>query len=59
VEVLLIAGIGTPEIILILVIVLLLFGVGRISKLFGEVGSGMRNFRDSMKGDDDTEPKDK
>jgi len=54
-----IAGLGTPEIILIVVVIILLFGVGRISKIFREVGSGMRNFREGLKGDDDPNSEDK
>lgn len=48
--------IGTPEIIILLVIVVLLFGVGRISQLGKELGSGLRAFRDEMKS---SEPSDK
>lgn len=42
---------GPTELIIILVIVLLLFGAGRIGKLAGELGSGLRNFRESLKSD--------
>ena len=44
---------GPTELIIILVIVILLFGVGRISKIAGEFGKGMRNFREAVKGEDD------
>lgn len=43
-------GFGTTELIIVLVIVILLFGVGRIGKIAGELGSGIKNFRSSMKG---------
>jgi sec-independent protein translocase protein TatA len=43
---------GAPEIILILVIVLLLFGVGRIGKIGGELGKGIKSFREGLKGDE-------
>jgi sec-independent protein translocase protein TatA len=46
-------GIGTPELIIILVVVLLLFGVGRIGKIAGELGGGIRAFRESLKGEDE------
>lgn len=36
--------IGPTELILILLIIILLFGVGRISKIAGELGSGIRAF---------------
>jgi sec-independent protein translocase protein TatA len=45
--------IGPLELVLILVIVILLFGVGRIGKIAGEIGSGIRNFRDGLKSDED------
>ncbi|NPV76428.1 MAG: twin-arginine translocase TatA/TatE family subunit [Anaerolineae bacterium] len=47
---------GVPELLIILVIVILIFGVGRIGKIAGELGSGIRNFRQGLK---DDEAKDK
>ncbi|HPA32551.1 MAG TPA: twin-arginine translocase TatA/TatE family subunit [Anaerolineaceae bacterium] len=41
-----------PELIIILVIVILLFGIGRISKIAGEMGKSIKSFRDGLKGDD-------
>lgn len=43
---------GAPELLIVLVIVLLLFGVGRIGKITGELGGGIRAFRESLKGSD-------
>jgi sec-independent protein translocase protein TatA len=42
------------EILVVLAIVLILFGVGRIGKIGGELGSGIRAFRRGLKGDDET-----
>ena len=44
---------GPTELIIILVIVIILFGVGRIGKIAGELGSGVRAFRDAVKEDID------
>ncbi len=44
---------GPLELVIILVIVLLLFGIGRISKIAGEMGSGVRAFRDGLKSPED------
>ena len=41
---------GLPEILILLVIVLILFGPGRIGKIAGELGQGIKNFRDGMSG---------
>ena len=49
--------IGWPELIVFLVLILLIFGVGRISSLAGEIGAGIRAFKDGLSGDDD-KPKD-
>ncbi|MCA9971217.1 MAG: twin-arginine translocase TatA/TatE family subunit [Anaerolineales bacterium] len=42
-------SLGTPELIIILVVVLLVFGVGRISKLGSELGRGVKAFREGVK----------
>jgi sec-independent protein translocase protein TatA len=49
-------SLGTTELIIILVIVILLFGVGRIGKVAGELGSGIRSFREGLKGDEEESP---
>lgn len=46
-------GLGTTELIIILVIVILLFGVGRVGKIAGELGSGIRAFKDGLNTDED------
>lgn len=48
---------GPLELVIILVIVLLLFGIGRIGKIAGEMGSGVRAFRDGLKGPEDEKQK--
>lgn len=48
---------GPTELIIILVIIIVLFGVGRISKIGKELGSGIRSFREGLSGDKDNEDK--
>lgn len=43
---------GAPELIIILVVVLLVFGVGRLSRIGGEMGGAIREFRRGLQGDD-------
>jgi len=42
---------GPTELIIILVIVLLIFGVGRVGKIGGEMGSAIREFRKGLNPD--------
>ena len=44
---------GPTELIIVFLIVILLFGVGRISKISKEMGSGIRAFKEGLQGDDD------
>jgi sec-independent protein translocase protein TatA len=46
---------GPAELIIILLIVVLLFGVGRISKISKELGSGIRAFKEGLQGTDEEE----
>jgi sec-independent protein translocase protein TatA len=49
--------IGTPELVIILVVVLLIFGVGRISGVGRELGSSIKEFRRAVKEEDKPEEK--
>jgi sec-independent protein translocase protein TatA len=44
---------GAPELIIVLVIVILLFGPGRIASLSGELGKGIRSFKDGLNSDNE------
>ena len=41
-------GLGPTELVIILIIVLVIFGAGRIGKTMGELGSGLRAFKDNF-----------
>jgi len=47
---------GWLELIVLLVIVLLVFGVGRITKVAGELGKGIRAFKRGISGDEKEAP---
>jgi len=46
---------GVPEIILILVIILIFFGVGKLPQVGAALGKGMRAFRRGQSGEDSGE----
>ena len=48
-----IGGLGTTELIIILVIVLVIFGAGKLPEVGGALGKGIRNFRRASKGEED------
>jgi len=47
--------IGVPELLIVLVIVIVLFGPGRFGKILGELGSGLRAFKDNLDPDNQKE----
>ena len=47
-------GIGAPQIILIALVVLLLFGGRKIPELMRGLGQGMKEFKDATNNDDDS-----
>jgi sec-independent protein translocase protein TatA len=49
-------NLGPTELIIVLVIVVVLFGVGRLSKIGSELGTGIREFKKGLS--DDEAPKD-
>ncbi len=49
-------SLGGWEWVIILVIVLLIFGVGRVGKLGEELGKGVRSFRQGIKEESEEEP---
>ena len=48
--------IGLPELLVIFLIVLVIFGAGKLPQLGKGIGEGIRNFRTSLKGDDADKP---
>ena len=46
---------GTPELVIVLVIVVILFGVGRVSRIGSELGSAVREFRRGIQENDDSD----
>lgn len=50
---------GWPEIVLVLAIILIVFGVGKLPQVGGAIGKGLRAFRKGQVGEDDEEEKPK
>lgn len=46
-------GLGTQELIIILIIVLVIFGAGKLPEVGGALGKGIRNFKRAAKGQED------
>ena len=49
---------GVPELLIILFILFLIFGASKLPQLGAGLGAGIKNFKRSIKGDDELPPKD-
>lgn len=50
-------GLSLTHIILLLIVVLIVFGVGRLPQVMGDLGKGIRNFKAGLNGDLDAAAK--
>ena len=48
-------GIGMPEMIVILIIVLIIFGAGKLPEIGSGLGKGIKNFKKAAQGTDEIE----
>jgi sec-independent protein translocase protein TatA len=48
-------GLGMPELLVILVIIVFIFGTSRIASLGKGLGEGIRNFKKGIKDEDESE----
>jgi len=53
----LLAALGTPEILVILVVIMLLFGGKKIPELMKGLGQGIKEFKDGQKEEPEAEKK--
>jgi len=51
-------GIGVPELLVIMIVALVLFGPGKLPEIGGALGKGIRDFKRAVSGDDDAESED-
>jgi len=51
-------NLGPTELIIILVIILIIFGAGRLPQVFSSLGKGVKEFRDASEGNSSTPPSD-
>jgi sec-independent protein translocase protein TatA len=47
-------SIGVWQVVLILVIVLIIFGAGKLPKVMGDVAKGVKSFKEGLKDEDET-----
>tara|TARA_B100001971_G_scaffold203128_1_gene217642 strand:+ start:1237 stop:1440 length:204 start_codon:yes stop_codon:yes gene_type:complete len=50
-------SIGLPQILIILLLVVIVFGVGKLPRVMGDLGKGMRNFKKGLNEEDETDTK--
>ena len=46
-------NLGPTELIILLIIIILLFGIGRIGKIATELGTGIRSFKEGLQGNEE------
>lgn len=46
-------GLGMPELIIILVIIVIIFGAGKLPEIGAGIGKGIKNFKNATKENDD------
>jgi sec-independent protein translocase protein TatA len=46
-------GFSISHLLVVLIVVFVVFGAGKLPKVMGDFGKGIRNFRDGLKGDDE------
>ncbi len=46
---------GWPEVLLIIVVILIIFGAGKLPQIASQLGKGIRDFRKAARGDFDEE----
>ncbi|NLX19759.1 MAG: twin-arginine translocase TatA/TatE family subunit [Desulfobulbus sp.] len=46
-------GLGMPELVVILVIVVIIFGAGKLPEIGSGIGKGIRNFKEATRKDDE------
>ncbi len=51
-------GLSLTHVILLLIVVLVIFGVGKLPQVMGDLGKGIRNFKSGLNGEkpEDKEP---
>ncbi|MBN8531998.1 MAG: twin-arginine translocase TatA/TatE family subunit [Alphaproteobacteria bacterium] len=46
-------GLSLSHLVVVLVIVLVLFGAGKLPRVMGDIGKGIRNLREGLKGEEE------
>lgn len=50
-------GLSLSHLLLVLIIIFVIFGAGKLPKVMGDVGKGIRNLRDGLKAEEDDKNK--